>query len=80
MLVCGTPGFIAPETLRGKGYSLKSDVFSAGSIFYNILTKKTLFYDEDHNKIIRKNYNCDIQETLDSDLSTCSKFAKDLCV
>jgi serine/threonine protein kinase len=80
MLVCGTPGFIAPETLRGKGYSLKSDVFSTGSIMYNLLTKKTLFYDVDHNKIIRKNYNCDIHATLEADLVSCTKFARDLCM
>lgn len=36
--VCGTPGYIPPEAIMGKGYSRKSDVFAAGSILYSILT------------------------------------------
>lgn len=43
-LICGTPGYMAPESLNGLGYSLKSDIFSAGSIIYSILTKRNLFY------------------------------------
>lgn len=38
--ICGTPGFIAPEILRRKSktYSEKCDIFSAGVIFYYLLT------------------------------------------
>lgn len=79
MLVCGTPGFIAPESLRGKGYSLKTDMFSAGAIFYNILTKKSLFYDDDHSLVIRKNYECDIEQTLYTDLAHNTKDVGELC-
>ena len=37
---CGSPGYVAPEILRGKFYNYKADVFSAGSIFFNLLSKR----------------------------------------
>lgn len=42
-MVCGTPGYIAPESIVGKGYSVKTDIFSAGSVLYSILSLKNLF-------------------------------------
>lgn len=42
-LICGTTGYIAPETLDNKGYSLKSDIFSVGSIVFSMLTLRNLF-------------------------------------
>lgn len=35
---CGTPTYIAPEILRAKGYDCKADVFSAGSVLFNLVT------------------------------------------
>jgi serine/threonine protein kinase len=46
---CGTPGYIAPEiftcepTLGHGGYSYKADVFSAGCLFFNLLTGYYVF-------------------------------------
>ena len=35
---CGTPTYIAPEILRGEGYTQKADIFSLGSIMYNLVS------------------------------------------
>ena len=40
---CGTPSYIAPEMLRGVGYNVKADLFSLGSLFYNLVTATYLF-------------------------------------
>ena len=44
---CGTPSYIAPEMLRDQGYNTKADVFSLGSLLFNILTGKFLFGSRD---------------------------------
>ena len=40
---CGTPCYTAPEVLRGQGYTLKCDMFSLGSIMFNMITGRYLF-------------------------------------
>jgi serine/threonine protein kinase len=60
-IICGTPGYIAPETLKGHGYSLKSDIFSAGCIFYSLLTGDNLFYVEDYNDTLALNRECNLR-------------------
>ena len=42
-LRCGSPGYVSPELLRDEGYNCSSDVFSAGVIFYVMLTGRPLF-------------------------------------
>jgi len=41
--VFGTPGFLAPEALRGEGYSKVSDLFGLGGIMYRCLVGKSPF-------------------------------------
>ena len=40
---CGSPGYSAPEMLKGHGYNEKADLFSVGSVMYNLLTGRALF-------------------------------------
>lgn len=35
---CGTPGYVAPEILKDLPYTTNCDVYSAGIIFYYMLT------------------------------------------
>lgn len=35
---CGSPSYIAPEVLKDEGYRVECDLFSVGSIFFNLLT------------------------------------------
>jgi len=39
----GTPGFIAPEQVRGETLSRAADVYSLGSVLYEILTSNPVF-------------------------------------
>ncbi|MFN9908529.1 MAG: protein kinase domain-containing protein [bacterium] len=40
---CGTPGYVAPEILKGNIFTSKSDIFGLGGIFFNMLTGKNMF-------------------------------------
>jgi serine/threonine protein kinase len=60
--ICGTIGYIAPEVLNGKGYSVKCDIFSVGSILFNLLTCRNLFAEKDHNILMHLNKLCDTEE------------------
>ena len=59
---CGTPGYVAPEILRSKtaGYSYKSDMFSLGCVFFNLLTGRYLFGGNSRNEVLRHNEKCDL--------------------
>jgi serine/threonine protein kinase len=40
---CGTPGYTAPEVLRGDPFSVKSDVFSVGCLLFYLVTGRNLY-------------------------------------
>jgi len=40
---CGTPGYVDPDVLNGKNFITKSDIFSLGSVLFNIITYRLLF-------------------------------------
>ena len=57
--VFGTPCYIAPEILRQKSYSEKADLFSIGSVFFNLLTGRYLFNGNSIADLLSKNKRCE---------------------
>lgn len=57
---CGTPGYVAPEIFKDGGYSYKADVFSMGSVFFNLLTGCYLFCGKDQADVLRLNFRCNL--------------------
>jgi tRNA A-37 threonylcarbamoyl transferase component Bud32 len=41
--VLGTPGYLAPEVLEGTGGDVRSDLYSLGAVFFELLTGKRAF-------------------------------------
>eukprot|EP00501_MAST-03F_sp_TOSAG23-6_P000973 GSMAST32.ASY1.ANO1.1009.1 assembled CDS len=52
-LTFGTPGYVAPEILVGRGYSEAVDMWSFGVIVYVLLCGYPPFYDDDHEEMLR---------------------------
>ncbi|KAH6894719.1 serine/threonine-protein kinase gad8 [Thelonectria olida] len=51
---CGTPEYLAPELLMGKGYNKAVDWWTLGVLLYEMLTGLPPFYDENTNEMYRK--------------------------
>ena len=66
--VCGTPGYMAPEMIKEEGYDSKCDVFSAGCVAYQILTRSSLFKAPDVQTMLRTNSECNL-EPIDGNLT-----------
>ena len=56
---CGTPGYVAPEVINVKDmkahYSSVCDVYSAGLIFYLLLSGKPAFNAKSYNSVVKEN-------------------------
>jgi serine/threonine protein kinase len=53
-VVFGTPGFVPPETLRGKGYDQAGDLFSMGAVLYACLIGRPPFDGKSVKEVIRR--------------------------
>jgi len=49
----GTPNYMSPEQVQGKEVDQRSDVFSAGAVFYELLTYRQAF-DGDLGEVVHK--------------------------
>lgn len=50
-VACGTPGYVAPEILRGVAYGKEVDMWSIGVILYILLCGFPPFYDDNNKKL-----------------------------
>lgn len=48
---CGTSYYMAPEVIRGEEYTYLCDLWSAGVIFYIMLSGAPPFFEEDDEKV-----------------------------
>jgi len=53
-IVFGTPGFMAPEQLRGAPVDEKCDVYALGATLYHLLARRPPHHDKDPDKMMRK--------------------------
>lgn len=63
--IVGTPSYMSPEQIQGKRLTFQSDLFSIGSVVFEIFTSKNLFISEDFNKTINNIISFSVL-TLDS--------------
>lgn len=57
--IVGTPCYMSPEQIRGERLTIKSDLFSAGIIFYELLIGRNPFLGKDVNESLNNILNYD---------------------
>jgi serine/threonine-protein kinase ULK2 len=52
--LCGSPLYMAPEILRYEKYDAKADLWSVGTVLYEMITSKPPFRASNHVELLRK--------------------------
>jgi serine/threonine-protein kinase len=60
--VVGTPGYMSPEQIQGQTLSLRSDLFSAGIVVFELFTGRNPFIGSDINETLNNIMNFDEQQ------------------
>ena len=58
---CGTPGYVAPEVLKGQVYNSKVDLFSAGVVLFAMLFGKLPFSSNGIKEVLTRNEECRVK-------------------
>ncbi|OHS95069.1 RAC family serine/threonine-protein kinase like protein [Tritrichomonas foetus] len=69
---CGTPEFVAPEMVKREKYTYSVDWWSFGILAYEMLYKKTPFFDENLNKIYGRILTSSVTYPLNADPTAVS--------
>jgi len=73
---CGSPGYIAPEVLRGERYGCKIDCFSVGVLMYILLAGYAPFRGQSLEEMLLRNMRCKV--SLRGLAARCSEEVKAL--
>ena len=66
MIKCGTPGYVDPDVLKGKKFNEKSDIFSLGSLLFNLISGRLLFFGKTAKEILKNNKNTNSQNYVEN--------------
>lgn len=66
---CGSPGYVAPEILKCKAATTKVDIFSLGSLFFNLISGTSLYKGSSAKEVLKNNKYTNPIPTIENKLS-----------
>eukprot|EP00927_Polykrikos_kofoidii_P032263 TRINITY_DN27543_c0_g1_i1.p1 TRINITY_DN27543_c0_g1~~TRINITY_DN27543_c0_g1_i1.p1 ORF type:complete len:1061 (+),score=152.96 TRINITY_DN27543_c0_g1_i1:44-3184(+) len=70
---CGSPGYIAPEVLRGEQYGCKVDCFAIGVLMFILLVGYAPFRGSNLDDILKRNMRCKVSNCAIARMSDSAK-------